>query len=68
MELKDRVNYSAMFKVVNQSKRISRKDLADKNLGMPYHDRLSKEQETAYLLCTDRTELTKNGGFYGGDN
>lgn len=35
-----------MFKVVNATKRISRKDLADKNLGMPYHDRLSKENES----------------------
>ncbi len=35
-----------MFKAVNQAKKISRKDLADKNLGMPYHDRLSKEKES----------------------
>lgn len=34
-----------MFKVINQAKRMSRKDLADKNLGMSYHDRLSKEKE-----------------------
>ena len=34
-----------MLEVINQAKRISRKDLADKNLGMPYHNRLSEEKE-----------------------
>lgn len=45
MELKGRVNYGAMLKIINEAKRVSRKDLADKNLGVPYHDRLNKEIE-----------------------
>lgn len=34
-----------MFKVVNQSKKVSRKNLADKNLNIPYHDRLNKSED-----------------------
>lgn len=35
-----------MFKVVNQAKKVSRKNLADKSLGIPYHDRLGKSQNS----------------------